>query len=87
LACVADPFPDDDLLDNASLDDLDAGFFGAVCASAAHVASRTIIAKRITDDLKIRFENIAPPLGMKLISLVVGGSGRKSAIVKTSIWK
>ncbi|MGH9634182.1 MAG: hypothetical protein ACRD72_05040 [Candidatus Angelobacter sp.] len=61
LACVAGPFPDDDLLDDASLDDFDAGFFGAVCASAAHAASRTTIADRTTGDLQIRFENIAPP--------------------------
>jgi hypothetical protein len=63
LACVADPFPDDDLLDDASLDDLDAGFFGAVCGTAAHVASTITIADRTTDDLQIRFENIAPPMG------------------------
>jgi hypothetical protein len=49
------------LLDDASLDDFDAGFFGAVCASAAHAASRTTIADRTTGDLQIRFENIAPP--------------------------
>ncbi|MGC2745674.1 MAG: hypothetical protein WA672_21085 [Candidatus Angelobacter sp.] len=53
------------MLDDAWLDDLAAGFFGAVCASAAHVASRTSIADRTTGDLKSRFENIAPPMGHK----------------------
>jgi hypothetical protein len=63
LPCVADAFPDDDLLDDASLPDFDAGFFGAVCASAVHIASRTTIADLMADDLQIRFENIAPPDG------------------------
>jgi hypothetical protein len=65
LACVAAAFPDDDLPDDASLDDFDAGFFGAVCASAVQVASRTTIADRTTNDLQIQFENIAPPIGME----------------------
>src|SRR6185312_16333479 len=54
LACVADAFPDDDLLDEASLD-FDAGFFGAVCASAVHPANSTTIADRTTSALQIRF--------------------------------
>ena len=62
LPCAADACPDEDLPDDDSLD-FDAGFFGAVCASAVHIASRTTIADLMADDLQIRFENIAPPDG------------------------
>jgi len=62
VPCVADVFPDDDVLDDASPVDFDAVFFGAVCASAVQAASRTTIADLMADDLQIRFENIAPPV-------------------------
>jgi hypothetical protein len=60
----ADALPDDDLLDDAWLDDFDAGFFGAVCASAVHAANITTIADRTTSALQIRFRNIVPPVGL-----------------------
>jgi hypothetical protein len=57
LPCVAD-----DWLDEAPLDDFDAGFFAAVCANAVQAANSMTIADRTTNDLKIRDENIAPPV-------------------------
>src|SRR5579864_2796508 len=66
LPCVADAFPDDDLLDDASLADFDAGFLGAVCASAVH-ANRTTIADCRASDLQIRFKSIAPPVGHETV--------------------
>jgi hypothetical protein len=62
FACVAD-----DWLDDASLDDFDTGFLGAVCASAVHAASSMRIADRRTGDLQIWFENIAPPVGHETV--------------------
>jgi hypothetical protein len=69
LAWVVDDVPDD-----VWLDDFAAAFFGAVCASAAQAASRTMSAERSTGDLQIWFENIAPPGDVtKLFSLAVWG--------------
>jgi hypothetical protein len=81
LPCAADAFPDDELLDDASLAAFDAGLFGAVCAKAAHAVNSTTIADWTSDDLQIRFENIAPPDGVtKLFSLAVCAVGRKLCV-------